>query len=118
MITFNDVAPPQQPYDVNENPATIKTDTSSILGNISRMQAPSRKRAVLRFMATPATFQFFQDLFDAATEVTYKNTHSNVSGGTLEFVGVIDYNEESYVRGGSKLVPLTVTILDADVTGI
>lgn len=116
MITFNDVEPPQTPNSVNENPMTVKTDTHAILGNVSRMQAPRKKRAVLNYiMATPETYQFFAALFDSATAIVYKNTESNESGGVLEFTGIIDFNEEDYVRGGSLMVPLTITMLEGEV---
>lgn len=118
MITFNDVAPPQQPYNVNENPTTVKTDTSSILGNVQRMQAPSKNRSVMQFTATPETFQFFKDLYDAEDAVMYRNDESNVSGGVLEFLCVIDFNEDAYLHGGSRLVPLTVTVFEGEVTGL
>ena len=118
MITFNDVAPPQQPITLNENPTKVKTDTSAILGNVQRMQAPSMGRSVMTFTATPATYQFFKALYDAADPVTYKNTDSNVSGGTLEFTGVIDYDEDVFINGGSNLVPLTVTIIEGEVAEV
>jgi hypothetical protein len=118
MITFDDVAPPQQPISVNENPTKVKTDTSAILGNMSRMQAPSKNRSVMQYTATPETFQFFKALYDAAAAVTYKNTDSNVSGSTLEFECIIDFDEDAYIRGGSNLVPLTVTVYEADITGL
>ena len=113
MITFNDVAPPQQPNIVNENPVRVKTDRYAIDGTPSRTQMASKNQAKLIFMAaTPETFQFFKDLYDSATSVTYKNTDSNVSGGVLEFTGIIDYNEDEFIRGGSLRVPLEVTVLE------
>lgn len=117
MITFNGVEPPEQPNQLNENPSTVKTDTFAIDGTPSRMQLPSKGRAKLTFnMATPDTFQFFKALFDAATVVTYRNTESNVSGGVLEFTGILDYNEDEYIRGGSLMVPLEITVMEGSVT--
>lgn len=119
MITFNGLQPPQQPNKVNENPSTVKTDTYAIDGTPSRMQLPSRGRSQISFDAVrPETFQFFKALYDAATPVTYRNTNSNVPGGILEFTGIIDYNEDDYVRGGSLMVPLVVTIMQGNVNGV
>lgn len=119
MITFNGVEPPQQPVKVNENPATVKTDTYAIDGTPSRMQLPSRERSQMTFdMARPETFQFFKALYDAATPVTYRNDDSNVSGGVLEFSGILDYNESEFVRGGSLMVPLQVTIMQGNVNEV
>lgn len=111
MITFNGNQPPQQPTGLNENPETIKTDTHSINGGRQRNQAPSKKRAVLSYsFATPATLQFYQALYDAAAPAAYVNDQSNKSGGSLSFTGIVDYDEDSYERGGTLGVALTVTI--------
>ena len=52
-----------------------------------------------------------KQLYDAAQTVTYKNTQSNL--GTLEFTGILDYSPSSYTKGGSLMVPVTVTITEA-----
>lgn len=118
MITFDGIAPPQQPNGLNENPSKVKTDTFAIDGTPSRMQLPSRGLAALTFsMVKPETFQFFKALYDAAQVVTYRNDESNVAGGVLEFTGILDFNEGDFVRGGSLMVPLEVTIMQGSITG-
>lgn len=111
MITINGTPSPQQPSKLNENPEQIKTDTHAIDGSVERYQLPSKQRAAFTIpMALPETFQFYRALYDAAAPVTYLNDKSNVPGGTLTFTGILDYNEDDYIRGGSLMVPLTVTI--------
>jgi hypothetical protein len=111
MITLDSNPIPQQPSELNENPEQIKTDTHAIDGTRQRNQHPSKKRSVFRIRnAKPATYQFIKALYDAAAPVDYVNDESNVSGGTLEFTGIIDFNEDDFIRGGSLMVPLTVTI--------
>ena len=114
MITLNGTPIPQQPSSLNENPETIKTDTNSINGSRQRMQSPSKKRAVFVIKnARPATFQFIQGIYDLAAVVTYRNNQSNVAGGILEFTGIIDYDEAEFVRGGSLMTDVTVTIRES-----
>lgn len=116
MITFNGVEPPQQPTKLNENPSQVKSDTFAIDGTPSRMQMPSKGRSRMAFdMAKPETFQFFKALYDAAEPVTYRNDQSNVVGGILEFTGILDYNEDDFIRGGSLMVPLEVTMMEGTV---
>jgi hypothetical protein len=111
MITLNGTQIPQQPSKLNENPEQVKTDTHAIDGSVERYQMPSKQHAVFTIpMALPATYQFIKALYDAASPVTYLNDKSNVPGGTLTFTGILDYNEDDYIRGGSLMVPLTVTI--------
>lgn len=111
MITLNGTQIPQQPSSLNENPESIKTDTHSINGTRQRMQSASKKRAVFVLtFALPATHQFIKALYDAADVVDYRNDESNVEGGVLEFTGIIDYDESEYMRGGSLMVDLTVTV--------
>ena len=111
MITFNGLTPPQQPTGLNENPEAIKTDTHSIDGSRQRNQADSKKRAVCTYtFATPATVQFFQALYDAASPVVYLNDQSNKYGGTHTFTGIIDYDEGDYERGGTLGVSLTISL--------
>lgn len=117
MITLNGNQPPESPNDLNEDPNRIKTDTFAIDGTPQRLQFPSKKMAKMtHIMASPATFQFYKALYDAAAPVTYLNDQSNVSGGTLTFTGIIDMNADAYIRGGS-LVPLVITVSEGGVTG-
>lgn len=110
MIYINGSLPPEQPSSCNENPTQVKTDTYAIDGTPSRLQLPSKNRAKISYPAcSPATFQFFKALYDSATTVVYRNTDSNVAGGILEFTAIIDLDENDYIRGGSKLVPLEIT---------
>lgn len=114
MITFNGIQPPQQPSGLNENDESIKTDTHSINGSVQRNQSDSKKRSSMNYvMATPATLQFFKALYDSASPVIYYNSQSNKPGGTHTFVGLIDYNEGDYVRGGSLMIPLSVTMRES-----
>lgn len=111
MITLNSNPIPQQPSSLNENPEAIKTDTHAIDGTRQRMQSPSKKRAVFVIThALPATYQFIKALYDAASTVVYRNDESNVLGGVLEFTGIIDYDVSEYIRGGSLMVDITVTV--------
>jgi len=111
MITLNASPIPQQPSSLNENPEAIKTDTHAIDGTRQRMQSISKKRSVFVIThAFPATHQFIKDLYDAADTVDYRNDQSNVSGGVLEFTGIIDYDISEYIRGGSLMVDITVAI--------
>lgn len=117
MITLNGVAPAQQPSGLNEGPSFVKTDTSSINGNVQRMQYKARKRAKMSFdNLLPETYRMIKALYDAAEPVTYRNDQSNV--GVLEFTGIIDYNPDDYTRGGSLMVPMTVTITEAEAGSI
>lgn len=112
MITLNGIELPQQPSGLNESPSFVKTDTSSINGNIQRMQYPAKKRVQMTFdNLLPETYQIIKNLYDAAADVAYRNTQSNL--GLMEFTGIIDYSPESYTRGGSLMVPVTVTITEA-----
>jgi len=117
MITLNGNQPPESPNDLDENPNKVKTDTFAIDGTPQRLQFPSKKAAKLTYiMASAATYQFYKALYDAAAPVTYLNDQSNVSGGTLSFTGIIDFNEDAYIRG-ANLVPLVITISEGGVTG-
>ncbi len=111
MITLGGNEIPQQPSVLNENPESIKTDTHAIDGTRQRMQEVSKKRSTFIITAaTPTTYQFIKALYDAAAPVAYVNDDSRVSGGTLSFTGIIDFDDGDYIRGGSNLADLTVTI--------
>ena len=114
MITLNGTQIPQQPSTLNENPEVIKTDTHAIDGTMQRNQSASKKRAVFTIVnARPATHQFIKALYDAAATVAYVNNSSNISGGSLSFTGIIDYDEAEYKQGGSLMVDLSVTIRES-----
>jgi hypothetical protein len=116
MITLNGTPIPQQPSGLNEAPSFVKTDTSAIDGSKQRMQYPSTKRVQMTFdVVLPATFRFIKELYDSATAVTYRNDQSNV--GTLEFSGIMSYSQGEYLRGGSLMVSLTVTIEEGQPFG-
>lgn len=112
MISLNGIELSQQPSELNESPSFVKTDTTSINGNTQRMQYPARRKAQLTFdNLLPETYAVIKQLYDSAQTVTYKNTQSNL--GILEFTGILDYSPSSYTKGGSLMVPVTVTITEA-----
>jgi hypothetical protein len=110
-ISINGTPLPQQPYDVNENPVQIRTRNEAVDGSISDVTLGVKQQVVMAFdYASPALFQLIKGFGDGVTPVAYSNSASNVAGGTLNFTGLLTYEENSFVRGGSALVPLTVTI--------
>lgn len=111
MISINGTQLSQQPATVLETPLQIRTKLQAIDGTISVHSYNTKIEAILTFdFLSPSLFQFFKSLGDATNSVTYTNTLSNVSGGTLTFTGILDYVAGPYIRGGDALVPLTVTI--------
>ncbi len=111
MIYISSTASPQQPSSVCEQPERVKTDTYSMDGSVERNQSASKKCSKFVIsMAKPETYRFYEALYEAAAPVTYRNDCSNVVGGVLEFTGIIDVEESDYIRGGSLMTELTVTV--------
>lgn len=118
MITINGDEIPAYPTDLNEDPSQVKTDTYAIDGTPSRMQGTSKKRAVLTYEAADVdTWRYWKALYDAAASVEYSNDESGDDGDLLEFTGILDISKDSYIRGGSRLAPLTVTISEGANAG-
>lgn len=110
MIYLNNTAIPMQPATLDETPAVVKTDQYSINGKLSRNVGDSRKRSAMGWtFVDQTTMAFIDSLYDSQTEVTYKNDASP-RYGTLEFTGVLSVSTDKYVRGGSGLIPLSITI--------
>lgn len=115
MIYFNGQLPPQQPTTLNEDPRQVKTDQSSIDGSVSRNVLPKRKRASMTWdMVTPGTIQFFDNLYNTLAPIEYRNDTSS-RFGILQFSGPMDMTGGTYIRGGSGLSPLTISIQEGTI---
>lgn len=96
---------------LNEQPKLVYTDTSAIDGSISRSQMSSKPRAVMQFTnATQSTVSYFTNLYNLSTPVIYKNTKSNLGNLYTINTGIVTIEQSEYIRGGSLLVSLTVTV--------
>lgn len=110
-ISINGTPLTQQPSNVNEDAIQVRTYNEAVDGSLSVNSFGTKQNAVLNFTyVQPELFQLLKALGDGVEAVTYSNTASNVAGGTLGFTGILSYTENSFVRGGSGIVPLQVTI--------
>lgn len=110
-VSINGTALSQQPSDVNENPIQARTYNEAIDKSLSVNTFGIKQNVELGFTyVSPALFQYIKAIGDGITAVVYSNTASNVAGGTLTFTGILSYEENAYIRGGSALVPLKVTV--------
>lgn len=110
MIRLNGQEIPIYPSGYDDSPVVVKTDNFSINGSIERHSFPSKKRAKMTFAAvTPAQFRFFENIFNATGTVSFYNDQSKY--GSLQFEGIMtDCDTDEYIRGGSLMTSLTVTI--------
>lgn len=110
MITINSITI-KQPSSLAESDIQIQTDNESIDGSLQRNRLGQKKSVSMSWQyLTPAEFQTLVGYFSSGNEVIYNNTESNRSGGSYGFTGLPNYKEGEYLRGGSKLVTLDVTI--------
>ena len=110
MIRLNGQEIPVYTSGYDDSPVVVKTDNLSINGSIERHSFPSKKRAKMTFTAvTPAQFRFFESIFNDAGTVKFYNDQSKY--GMLQFDGIMtDCDADEYIRGGSLMTSLTVTI--------
>ena len=113
MIRLNGQEIPIYPSDYDDDLVTVKTDSFAIDGSLERHQFPSKKQAKMEFPAVmPAQLKFFRNIYEAAGTVEFYNDQSN--HGTLSFTGVMtECSVSKYMRGGSLMAELSVTIREA-----
>ena len=110
MIKINDIEIPMYPSSYDDSPSVVKTDSYAIDGSLERQQYPSKKQVKMSFpMANPSVYAFFNAFFEGESAVKFYNDTSKY--GVLEFTGIITAcNPGEYIRGGSLLFPLEITI--------
>lgn len=110
-IQINSIALTEQPSGCDESWEDVYSDQTSISGYVQRSQFPTKKKVELSWQfAKPETVRYFLGLVNAGAPVVYTNTDSKFYNGTNSFTGVLSVKPSEYVRGGSGLSKLTVTI--------
>ena len=114
-ISINGTELTEQPSSLNEMWVPVGTTQTSINGNKQRIGFAGRKKVVMGWeYASPKLVRYFKALEDAISAVQYANDNSGVYGGSMAFSGILTVNASEYVRGGSQLMKLTVTIEEGE----
>lgn len=114
MIYINDTALSAMPNELTEITRTISSTQESINGNKQQVVVGSAKSVTMVWQwAKPALVKYFEQLSASGDPLTYRNDASE-KYGTFEFPGIITVDPGSYIRGGTGLTPLTVTIEEGD----
>jgi len=88
--------------NVNENPDKVKTDSFAIDGSQQRSRFPDKKRAVLSWShISQDDYQAIKAMVDSGDVVSYVNTNSIHSPGTLSFDAIPDEDLDAYTLVGT-----------------
>lgn len=113
-VTLNSNGATPQPTKLREWGEQIQHDNRAINGARQRNRMGQKYGARLSWDAlTPAQFQLLYGMFTAGTTVTYSNNASAVTGGSLAFTALPDFEEGEYFDGATLLKPLVVTLNEA-----
>lgn len=111
MITINSDANTPQPTKVTEELVQIQTDQIAINGTMTRNRMGQKDQATCEWdWLTPSQYQLLIGYFTSGNTVTYTNTQSDYSGGTLTFSGFPVIKEGEYIQGGSLYRKISVVI--------
>ena len=113
-IYINGTALSPAPQELSEEIETISSTQQAINGNKQQVIVGTITTVKMTWSWTkPALVKFFENLSSSGDTITYRNDNSS-KYGILEFTGVIKVSSGDYLRGGSGLVPLTVTIEEGE----
>lgn len=114
MIFINDNALSPAPNELSEEVETISSTQQAINGNKQQVVVGSITSVRMVWSwTTPALVKYFENLAASGEDITYRNDDSK-KYGTLEFTGIISVSSGNYIKGGTGLVPLTVTIEEGE----